>query len=488
MPSGNNVDPRINRRHMLTISTAMLGAGCMSLAAESPKLDRSRQLVRPIGTTVLNTRSKLVLELEGQMHVNEADVTTKKKKRDADVKATSTLEYFERTTLDDQANCLASARQYVVAEAEHWVSGNTSNTKLRDVCKQTAVLKYNNQWQQFSQAEPLAIDEVELLVSPINSHCLELLLPVQPAKANEPWSVSTAAAKELFNLEAAHDSTLTARITKVEQGVATMDLSGAVQGTINSVPTQLEIKGSFQVKLASQCAIVSWLGMVLQEKRAISQAEPGFEITARIRLLREEQTNDLPLTAEKLLELSRRSEDESLWIVRTGSVLGRYSFLASRQWKTYIDTGEEAIYRLISNNTIIAQCNVTKLPALDDGKQLTMAGLQAEIQKSLGNNFQSFLEASEKVTPSKLKLMRVVVSGRSEDVPIHWVYAHLSDDTGRRLSMVFTMGGNAVEQFAGADEQICGTLEMFTPPAKKEESPEVAPKLSEAPKSNSKRS
>lgn len=487
MPRGQNVDSRLNRRQMLTVSTALVGASCFTLAAETPKVDRSRQLVRPLGIDELKTRSKLVLELEGKLHVNEADVTTKRKKRDAEVKAKSTLEYFELTALDAQATAVAAARQYVVAEAEHWVAGNTSNCKLRDNCRQTILLPHSNQWQQYCPAEPLAVDEVELLVSPINSHCLELLLPEQPAKATEPWKISAADAKQLFNLEAVHDSSLTAKISKVEQGVATIDLVGSVQGTANSVPTQLEIKGSYQAKLASQCAIVSWLGLVLQEKRAISQAEPGFEITARIRLLREEQTNEIPVTAEKLVELSQKSENESLWIVRTGSVLGRYSFLASRQWKTYIDTGEEAIYRMIANNSIIAQCNVTRLPALDAGKQLTVAGLQAEIQKSLGTNFQSFVSASEKVTPSKLKLMRVVVSGKSEDVPIQWIYAHLSDDSGRRLSMVFTMGGNAVEQFGGADEQLCGTLEMHAPAPTKDGVPEAAPKLSELPKPANKR-
>lgn len=131
----------------------------------------------------------------------------------------------------------------------------------------------------------MLVTEVELLHTPINSNALELLLPTQPAKANEPWSISVDAARELFSLEAVHQCTLIAHITKVEDGVASIELSGDVQATANSVATQLNVTGNFQAKLASQCAMVPWVGLVIKEKRSVSQAEPGFDIAARIRLI-----------------------------------------------------------------------------------------------------------------------------------------------------------------------------------------------------------
>ncbi len=311
---------------------------------------------------------------------------------------------------------------------------------------------------------------------------VELLLPDTPAKVNQPWTISTDAAREIFNLEAVHQCSLVASISKVEEGVATMDLSGDVQGTANSVATELKIKGTFQAKLASECAMVSWLGISVQEKRSVSQAEPGFEIVARIRLIREEQIREWSIDRAELLELSAANHDSQL-IIKHGSAMGRYTFLADRRWKTYIDTGEESIFRLIQNNSIVAQCNVTRLPKLDAGKQLTLAALQQEIRQSLKSNAPTIASAEERVTSNKLKLMRVVVTGHSEEIPIQWIYAHLSDDLGRRVSLVFTMGANMVEQFAGADEQICGSFEMLAekPPKSDTEKPTEAPKLSNTP-------
>lgn len=490
-----NTTAKLTRRRMLALSTAALGAVSTTLVPTSTfgqapdKLPaRGRLLIRPSEISELKTRNKMVLELEGKLLVNEPDTKSKQKSRDADVKAKSTVDYFEFAAYDNKGKVVSAARDFLQAEAEHWVAGNTSTSKLRDVCKQTIVINHGNQWQQFSQAEPMLITEVELLLAPINTNVIELLLPEEPAKASQPWTITKEAARELFNLEAVHDCTLVAKISKVEDGVASIELNGNIQGTANSVSTELKISGNFQAKLASECAIVSWVGLSIQEKRAISQSEPGFEIVARIRLIREEQPHEWSLDREKLLELSAANHESQLTI-KLGSAIGRYAFLADRQWKTYIDTGEEAIFRLIKNNSIVAQCNVTRLPKLDAGKQLTLAALQQEIRQSLKGNSPTIAEASERVTSNKLKLMRVVVSGQSEEVPIQWIYAHLSDDSGQRMSLVFTMGANVAEAFAGADEQICSTFELYAEPAPKSDTdkPEEAPKLSSAPKPAAKR-
>ena len=474
------------RRQMLAISGAAFGSLALTpLYGQSPTQTgekRGRPLVRSSDLTQFGTRNKMVLELEGKLLVNEPDGTSKKKHRNADVKAKSTVDFYELTAMDGDGKAVAATRDYVTAEAEHWVDGNSSSSKLRDACRQTVLVRHQNQWQQFCQTEPMLINEVELLLAPVNPNMVELLLPDTPAKVSQPWSVSAEAAREVFNLEAVHQCSLAASISKVEEGVATVDLSGDIQGTANSVATELKVKGSFQAKLASQCAMVSWLGISVQEKRAVSQAEPGFEIVARIRLIRDEQDHDWQIDRAKLLELSADNHDAQL-IVKMGSAMGRYTFLADRRWKTYIDTGEESIFRLIQNNGIVAQCNVTRLPKLDAGKQLTLAALQQEIRQSLKSNSPKIVTAAEGVTSSKLKLMRVVVTGHSEEIPIQWIYAHLSDDQGRRVSVVFTMGSNMVEQFAGADEQICGSFEMLAeiPPKSDTNQPTEAPKLSNTP-------
>ena len=85
--------------------------------------------------------------------------------------------------------------------------------------------------------------------------------------------------RRIFNLDGVHQSDLRAKITSVEQGVAKMELEGSLRATADSVPTEIQIVGSAHVQLASQGAMIKWLGASLKESREISRYRPGFNIT-----------------------------------------------------------------------------------------------------------------------------------------------------------------------------------------------------------------
>lgn len=421
---------------------------------------RSGLLVQPEGLSLLRTRSKLVLELEGELQMDEPDPKKKVAEiRKAEVKGKSSLDYFETIAFASDT-AVAAARLYNTATSENWVSGKTIAQELRPDCSETRVLLHAGTWEQYCPTQPLDAREVELLRSPLNTLALELLLPTDPARPESNWTISKEAAKNLFNLEAVHRSTLTARVAKVEQGVATIEIEGVLDATANSVATTLDIKGNYHAKLGRECAFVSWVGLVIKEQREISQSVPGFEITARVRMIRAEADNELEVTHTELVDLVN-AEDAGEWLVRLQSLPGRYSMLADRRWKTYIDGGEEAILRMIENNVVIAQCNVTQLTQLDEGTQLTLEAMQADIQKSLGESFGAFAESRERVTSPKLRQLRTVISGQIQEVPIQWIFNHLSDDQGRRVALEFTMGGNQIERFAAADEQMVASFEFL---------------------------
>ncbi len=479
-----------SRRELLqaafTSAVAMVAATRMPHAARAadPGEKRTGLLTRPSALDTLQTRSKVVLELSGQLQIVEPDPKKKKQIRTAEVKSKSTLDYFEKIAFDSDRASVA-ARRYVTAKGENWVAGSASSQELRTQCAETRMMFHSGIWQQYCSVQPLDAREVELLHSPINTMVLEQLLPAEPAKANQAWDITAESCKNLFNLEAVHSSNLTAKIVKVENGIATAEFSGNLDATIHSVSTKLAINGNFQAKLASQGALVSWLGMVIKENRAISQAEPGFSVTARISLIRAESDQDLAVPEQELLALAT-AEDPGRWLIQLRSLPGHYQMLADRRWTTYIDGGEEAILRLIENNTVISQCNIRQLPKLDAGTQLTLEALQAEIKNARGEVYRELLESSEKLTSSGLRLLRLVVTGELEGVPIQWIYAHLSDDQGRRLIMEFTMSAGNAERFAAADEQMTASFEFIAVPTNSE-TPTPAAQLSAKPEDESKR-
>jgi hypothetical protein len=222
-------------------------------------------------------------------------------------------------------------------------------------------------------------------------------------------------------------------------------------------PTEIRIRGTAHVALGKQAALVTWLGMSIREKRAISKYRPGFEVTARLELIRKEQPHQSALDRIGLIELAQ-NEDPSRWLVQIESEPGRFQTVANRNWVTYLDSGEDCVFRMIEDNQSIAQCNLSQLPSLDPGTQITAEALQAEIQAALGEHFVEFIETTEKLTGSNLRLLRIEVSGMQQQVPIRWIYAHLSDDSGRRLALVFTLAAEVADRFAGEDLQLLESL------------------------------
>ncbi|RMF41941.1 MAG: hypothetical protein D6753_08645, partial [Planctomycetota bacterium] len=201
------------------------------------------------------------------------------------------------------------------------------------------------------------------------------------------------------------------------------------------------------------------------ERREVSAIEPGFAIAARTRLLREDvspQAVEGALADPAALRRRLSSADPARWLVRIHSEEARFECLADRSWRVDMDTREQCVLRKVENNEVIAQCDIGPMPALESGTQLTLEGFQADIHRALADSLQQFVLAEEKRTAEGLRLLRCVVDGLIEDVPIQWVYCHLSDDSGRRMLLVFTMGGNVTDRFAGSDEQITSSFRFLS--------------------------
>jgi hypothetical protein len=434
------------------VMTLPMSCGFTCLGAEGS----SKLLIQSDSTSWQQTRTKIQVEVEGQLLVDESTSEKSSPSRSIPLKAKATHDYFESVAFE-KGSALAAARRYTTAKLENWVSGKSLNQSIREQSASTVVARHRGIWEQFCPQQPLDRKEVDLLRSPINTLALEKLLPLEPARIHSHWKISEEDARQLLNLEAVHQSRLKARVLGVDGGIAKLEIEGDVEGSADSVPTEIRIRGTAHVALGKQAALVTWLGVSIREKRAISKYRPGFEVTARLELIRKEQPHQSAFDRIGLIELAQ-NEDPSRWLVQIESEPGRFQTVANRNWVTYLDSGEDCVFRMIEDNQSIAQCNLSQLPSLDPGTQITAEALQAEIQAALGEHFVEFIETTEKLTGSNLRLLRIEVSGMQQQVPIRWIYAHLSDDSGRRLALVFTLAAEVADRFAGEDLQLLESL------------------------------
>jgi hypothetical protein len=159
---------------------------------------------------------------------------------------------------------------------------------------------------------------------------------------------------------------------------------------------------------------------------------------------------------------------ESTGILQFQSDHGFYRFLADRRWTTYRDNGEEATLRFIVGNRRVAQCNITNLIDYDPGRQLSLEGFQVDVGQLISKGKHEMLEASERVSSTKHRLLKITVGGVVEGVPVRWLYYHVSNDMGRRLTMTFVMDEASLETFGEQDQQLAGTIELLAWPSKKD--------------------
>ena len=162
--------------------------------------------------------------------------------------------------------------------------------------------------------------------------------------------------------------------------------------------------------------------------------------------------------------------------------------------------------KLIDRQSLGGQCNIFSLSRRESGKQLSLKEFQADVKKVLGEDFGAFVEANESADKIGRRVLRVVVQGVAHgkptrppkpdsetskatddapsakaaetaenadppkekaparagkppaEVPIRWIYYHISDAEGRQVAMTFAIEQQLVERFADADKPIVESL------------------------------
>lgn len=404
-------------------------------------------------------RVKSVLELEGTVRLKNYRDKSNGEFRTASLKAKSELEFEEQFRMEGDKNNPSgvSLLQFNSATSNNQIDKNSTELKLRDNCREIFKKSSSLDDTLCCVNAPLTQAERDLVRGPVSTMFLELMLPSSKIKLGDSWKLSKGAVSKLMNLDMVTEGDLKITLIDADEQTGKLEIAGQLKGEVHDIGTSLKVQGKAHVNRTT--GIVSWLAMVIEEERDVSEAEPGFLITARLRILREAM--DELSSGARLEDVEATAmKSQSLELVQFESVRGAYKFIADKQWMTYTDSGVDATLRLTDKNRSVATCSITNLTDMEPGQQLSIEGFQNDIQKSLGPQFSQFLEAGESVTQTGLRMMRVVAMGKIQDVPIHWIHVLLSNDAGRHISLVYTIDATSVERFDANDMQMAGTFEF----------------------------
>jgi len=139
---------------------------------------------------------------------------------------------------------------------------------------------------------------------------------------------------------------------------------------------------------------------------------------------------------------------------------GGFEMLLDRRWHVMIEREDVSVLRMVERGDLIAQANISSLQPLDPGETFSMVDFQQDVKRALADHFGEFVTASESVTDSGLRVMRVVTTGQIDGLSIDWVYYHVMDDAGRRLSCVFTYEAALSDRFGAVDQSLLSSLKL----------------------------
>ncbi|MFK8112122.1 MAG: hypothetical protein AB8B91_07955 [Rubripirellula sp.] len=476
-----------DRRHFLIASILTLSS---SGGPQAVAQGRGGVSLRPTPQKLMRVR--IEMDVKGNVDVPKNPLISREAERQFPITSDAVFDYEERyrrpADADDSSVVTMAERFYHVAKVESDLNRNQQKTELRDSVRQTMVRRETLPEVIYGVEDYFQRDELDMLRVPVSSIAVDELLPLEAVQEGDRYDISSEAMTSVLNMTSVEANDVVANITSISAEAAKIEFRGHVVGSIEGVPTTVRTVGKllFDRKMGT----CTWLAIGVHETREIGKAEPGFDVAATIKMVRKPMPKAVGLSATPpRLDITGPIPTDRLYVDLSSSQLG-ISVLMERNWRTMTDVAGTAMMRMIEDDRSIAQCDFRPLSRLKEGAQWTLEALQEEVKRTLGEQLAELVEADQSLSDSGLRVLRVTAQGAVEGVPIRWIIAHFSDDSGRRVLATFTMESDQIERFAGADTQLANSLrftefsdrntaEVAQNQADQAESPRVAKAISD---------
>jgi hypothetical protein len=405
-----------------------------------------------------------VVRVEAQLEVGgEVKLAEQGKARALKMSVAGKVVYDEkslsvrRTGATDGAR---SVRYYRDAQAVIKIDEGGIEPKLRDDRRFVVADEAEGRATLFSPAGPLTREELDLIDLPANSLLVDRLLPDHPVRLGDHWDHADALVGELLGLDAVSQNDTRSELKEVTGNRARLELTGRVLGAVGGVATEIEVKAKYRFDFNERR--VTGLGLLVKEKRAIGHVNTGLDVVAKLQMALAPAEGDA-LSDKNLAGLSLEPRLE-LVALECPAPNKKFRIYHGRDWHLMTDAGDTLALRYLRRGELVAQCNVSSLADVEPGKEPSLATFQHDLERSLGESFERYIEASESTTSTGHRIYRIVAEGHVSDLPIQWHYFLVADRAGRLAVFAFTVESELVERLGDADEALVSTIEFAPAP------------------------
>lgn len=437
------------------LASAIL-AGCASLASAAISFAaETYDLTAELKAGQLQ-QVQAVLEVRGDLLVKAEEGGQQK----LPILVTGKVSYDERLlAVSAPENVRRSVRHYHEASAEVKVGPGLAkpalNSERRIIVSQVdgvgAVL--------FSPSGPLNRTDLDVVDIQGNSLAVPGVLPNRSIQAGERWTLDREPLAVLLGLDIITQSDVQGTLEKLDGQTAILTIEGAAEGAAAGVVSRIEIRAKANFDLTRRT--VTWLAANIRERREIGQAEPGFDVIARLRLVLSPLSQSDVLDDQTLGGLTL-TPGAGATLLEFQPQKSAFRFVHDRRWRVMVDRHDVCVLRCVDRGDLIAQCNISELPNAEPGQRMALETFQEQVKQSLTSSAGQITEASQNTTDEGQRVLRVQAAGVTSEVPIVWVFYHISTEQGRQAALSFTMESKVIERFAEGDRTLVESFQ-FTP-------------------------
>lgn len=313
----------------------------------------------------------------------------------------------------------------------------------------------------YSPTATLTYDQLDLISTPSDSLALLSLLPREEITTGDSWKPETWSVQMLCGIEAMTKGEITCKLEEADGKSARVTFTGGGEGATLGAPTTVQLAGEFTFDRVAK--LITRARVTQTEGRSIGAAKPGLEVTAHVtlerslsddnseaKLLSDAAVADLPVEPAAEMQFLRFES----WGTR---------FYHDRNWHQFHQTNDVAVLRLMEHGSLLAQVNVSPIPAAAAGSHTPEEQFQTDIRQSLGKRLKSITKA-EPIKPRNANdrrfLFRVTADGEADGVPMTWFYHLCASPNGQQVSFVFAVETKNLEKFNNRDLSLVRLLEF----------------------------
>lgn len=383
--------------------------------------------------------------------------------RTVPLKVVAKLDFDQRFTGKKQD--LQAIRIYRETKADIKIDKGSTKSALSDENRLIVARIQPSSFQRLQMAsisDVLKQNELELIRNPADPLSFVHLFNKRNVKTGDKWKISSEAIADFLAVDHVYENEIELVLKSVTKNVAKIHIVGSIKAEVDDVTTEMQVSGFSLIDLEKKQ--LTAIRTNIRENRSPGQVAPGFEGQTKIALKVSPKISVPELSDDALSKTkAKRIERKLKW----ESDQGNFQITHDPRWRVIASETDAAVLRYLDNGELLAQCNVVTLPSRPADQPLKLADFKSEVEKIVAaEESADVIDSQELKTTNNLTALRVQVDGIESKVPITWIYYHVANSDGRRLTFAFTMERAMADRFATADRVLVDQT-LFKPLAKK---------------------